>query len=181
MRSAANVKRGFPLSVATALLLCAISGLALGHFARGMSGSSHATLPTKASTHTSAAATATTRAPTATNTIPATALPSTPFTLTLAVSPRSASPGQALLITVTARNVADSAPVSGLPCTLRAPRDGAPPLLQTWPAPVATAADGTANWQVSAPTAPGRYEVEVYAQGRHGLYYMYDTSVVVTG
>lgn len=176
-----TVRRGFPLGIAAILVLFAASGLAAGGFARGMGGSTSAKTPTSTTAKTGSTATTTTNAPTATYTVPATALPSTPFTLTLTVTPRDASPGQTLNVTVTARNETNSAPVGGLPCTLRSPRDGAQPLLQTWPGPATTGADGTATWQVIAPTAPGRYELEVYAQGQHGLYYMYDTSVTVSG
>jgi hypothetical protein len=117
---------------------------------------------------------------TATSTSPATVLPSSPFTLTLTVTPREVAAGQSLMVTVTARSDSNNAPLQGLPCSLRAPRDGTQPLLQTWPPPAVTSAQGMASWQVSAPSTPGQYELEVYAQGQHGVYYLYDASVVVS-
>lgn len=181
VRSSTPPRRGFPLSVAIVLMVCALSGLAVGGFAHGLGSSGRAKAPTHAPTRPGASSSATSGAPTATSTIPSATLPSSAFTLTLAVTPRAASPGQTLAVTVTARNDADGAPVRGLSCTLRAPRDSAQPLVQTWPSPAITGSDGTATWQLTAPSTPGHYELEVYAQGQHGLYYMYDTSVVVSG
>ena len=181
MRSSSQLKRGAPPGVAIVLVLCAISGLAAGGIARGLSPTGRAITPTHTPTKSAAPSSATTGAPQATNTVPPPTLPNSPFTLTLAVTPRTASPGQALLVTVTARNDADGVPVRGLSCSLREPRDGAQPLTQTWPAPAITGSDGTATWQLSAPAAPGHYELEVYAQGQRGLYDMYDTSIVVSG
>lgn len=159
-----------------------MSGLAVGGLVRGFGASGASG---KTSTHTatrpSGSPSATTASGTATVASVATALPTTPFTLTLSVSPHVASAGEQLVVTVLARSVSSNAPVAGLPCTLRAPQNGSQPLLQQWPPAAITNTDGAATWQVSAPSVSGGYEVEVYAQGQHGLYYMYDASVTITG
>ena len=162
------------------LVVCAASGLAIGGLARGIGSTANRGSQSGTATHTTAASSTSGATATATNSDIPTALPASPFTLTLTVSPHVAAPGASLTVTVSARSDAGNAPLAGLSCTLRAPRDGAQPLLQQWPPAAVTGGDGTATWQLAAPSSPGQYELEVYAQGQHGLYYLYDASVTVT-
>lgn len=98
--------------------------------------------------------------------IEATTAPSlTHFTIRLTVSPSSGHVGDAIVITARVTNNATSAPVSGLTCHLRAPTNGANGLFTIWPTPTATDDAGVASWTTTIPTvAPGRYEIEVFAQ-----------------
>lgn len=88
------------------------------------------------------------------------------FTLAITLSTRTVTAGETLTVTVVATT--NGAPVSGLSCALRAPTDGPPGLLDTWPAPATTDANGQANWTFTVPSvAPGTYGVEVDAVGAH--------------
>ncbi|HKV84650.1 MAG TPA: hypothetical protein VJN88_08840 [Ktedonobacterales bacterium] len=181
MRTSKRAGGATPLVVALVLTVCALSGLAVGGLARGLSGAGGSA---KTSTRTATSGGASGNTPgsaTATATESATAVPSGPFTLTVLVSPHVAAPGAQLVVTVTARSSAGNAPLTGLQCVLRAPSDGVTPLLSAWPAPAVTNGDGVATWTVLAPNAAGRYELEAYAQGQHGAYYKYDASVIVSG
>lgn len=182
MRTSQRARGATPLMVALVLTVCAISGLAVGGLARGISGAGKAA---KTSTHTATtgggATGNTPGSATATPTQGATVVPSGPFTLTMVVTPHTAAPGQQLAVAVTARSTAGNTPLAGLACVLRAPSDGGVPLLSEWPAPAVTNGEGVATWTVVAPSAAGRYELEAYAQGQHGAYYKYDVSVVVSG
>ena len=87
------------------------------------------------------------------------------FTLRVTASPSSGHAGDSITISILATNDATGDPAPGLTCHLRAPTDGTPSLLETWPTPTATDASGLASWTVAIPTnAPGRYEVEAFAQ-----------------
>lgn len=88
------------------------------------------------------------------------------FTLGITLSQRTVTVGETLTVTVVATT--NGAPVSGLSCTLRAPTDGPPGLLATWPAAATTDANGQAIWTITVPSlAPGTYGVEVDAIGAH--------------
>jgi hypothetical protein len=182
VRTSQRARGATPLVVALVLAVCAISGLAVGGLARGFGGAGKGA---KTSTHTATSgggATGNTpSSATATATQGATVVPSGPFTLTMVVTPHGAAPGEQLVVAVTARSTTGNTPLAGLRCVLRAPSDGADPLLSEWPAPAVTNSEGVATWTVVAPNAAGRYELEAYAQGQHGAYYKYDVSVVVSG
>lgn len=182
MRTSKRAGGATPLVIALVLTVCAISGLAVGGLARGLSGAGgSAKTSTRTATTGSGSSGNTPGAGTATATEGATVVPSGPFTLAVVVTPHVAAPGAQLVVTVTARSSAGNAPLAGLQCVLRAPSDGVAPLLSVWPAPAATNADGMATWTIIAPNAAGRYELEAYAQGQHGAYYEYDASVIVSG
>lgn len=101
------------------------------------------------------------------------------FTLKLTATPSSGHAGDSITISVLATDDATGDPAPGLTCHLRAPTDGAPGLLATWPTPAATNASGVASWTVTIPAnAPGRYEIEVYAQTPSWTY-IRQTSVTV--
>ncbi len=87
------------------------------------------------------------------------------FTLRITVSPTSGHVGDTITISVRATDDATGAPIAGLTCHLRAPTDGAKGLFTTWPTPTATNSSGIALWTATIPPdAPGRYEIEVFAQ-----------------
>jgi len=88
------------------------------------------------------------------------------FTLGITLSQRTVTAGETFTVTVVA--TANGAPVNGLSCTLRAPTDGPPGLLPTWPPAATTDANGQAIWTITVPSvAPGTYGVEVDAIGAH--------------
>lgn len=87
------------------------------------------------------------------------------FTLKLTATPSSGQAGDTIVISVLATNDATGNPIPGLTCRLRAPTDGVSGLLSTWPTPTATNESGVATWTETMPAnAPGRYEIEVFAQ-----------------
>ncbi len=101
------------------------------------------------------------------------------FTLRLTVSPASNHAGGSIAISVLATDDATGAPIPGLTCRLRAPSDGAPGLLSAWPTPTATDSSGVASWTSTIPAdAPGRYEIEVFAQTPAWSYVAHATVVV---
>ncbi|HEX8982911.1 MAG TPA: hypothetical protein VF792_09095 [Ktedonobacterales bacterium] len=108
--------------------------------------------------------------PTATATSAATSTsPSSAFTghfeLTLSVSPKSVKAGQQITVTVHAYTADTHAAISGLQCLLRAPIDGSPSLLTSYPAAQTTDNTGAASWIITAPSqAAGTYEIETFAQ-----------------
>ncbi len=92
--------------------------------------------------------------------------PQSGFTLAITLSQRTVTAGGTLTVTVVATT--NGSPVSGLSCALRAPTDGPPGLLDAWPAPATTDANGQATWTITVPSvAPGTYGVEVDAVGAH--------------
>ncbi|HEY7974662.1 MAG TPA: hypothetical protein VID72_04915 [Ktedonobacterales bacterium] len=100
----------------------------------------------------------------ATGTVTASAV-SGQFQLSVSVTPKKLKPGQQLTITVHAFTPDTHTPITGLPCTLRAPTDGSAGLFSTWPDTQTTNADGAASWTLTAPHEPaGTYEVEAYAK-----------------
>ena len=102
------------------------------------------------------------------------------FTLKLTVSPASNHAGGSIVINVLATDDATGAPIPGLTCRLRAPSDGAPGLLSVWPTPTATDSSGVASWTSTIPAdAPGRYEIEAFAQ-TPAWSYVAHASVVIT-
>jgi hypothetical protein len=87
------------------------------------------------------------------------------FSLKVMASPSSGRAGDTITISVIATDDATGDAAPGLTCHLRAPTDGAAGLLVTWPTPTATDASGVASWTVAIPAnAPGRYEIEAFAQ-----------------
>lgn len=101
------------------------------------------------------------------------------FLLTISVTPKNVQPGQQLTITVHAYTADTHAPISGLPCILRAPIDGSASLLATFPAAQTTDDNGAASWIVTTPNAAaGAYEVEAFAQ-THSWSFKADSSVNV--
>lgn len=87
------------------------------------------------------------------------------FTLKLTATPSSGHAGDSIVIKVLATDDATGNPMPGLTCRLRAPTDGVSGLLTTWPTPTATNESGVATWAATIPAnAPGRYEIEVFAQ-----------------
>ncbi|HEX8732686.1 MAG TPA: hypothetical protein VF725_11580 [Ktedonobacterales bacterium] len=157
---------GEPTALIFALLaLVALIGLLLGILTRTLVSRQ----PVIA--QASPTASATIHAPTSTSTRSPTETSTTTgaitghFQLSVTVSPKSARPGQQITVTVSAFDPNTHAPVAGLPCTLRAPSDGSPPLLTMWPAAQTTDANGAATWTVTAPSEPaGTYEIEAFAQ-----------------
>lgn len=102
------------------------------------------------------------------------------FTLRLTVSPASTHAGASIAINVLATDATTGAPIPGLTCRLRAPSDGAPGLLSAWPTPTATDSSGVASWTSTIPAdAPGRYEIEAFAQ-TPAWSYVAHASVVIT-
>lgn len=149
----------------TLLALVALIGLLLGILTRTLvsrQGTSARVTPTLTATAHPPRATATTILPTATVTEGA---PSGHFQLSVTVSPKAAHAGQQVTVTVNAFDPNTHAPIAGLPCILRAPSDGSPAFLSTWPAKRTTDADGAATWILTAPSeTPGDYEIEAFAQ-----------------
>ncbi len=87
------------------------------------------------------------------------------FELTISVSPKTVKAGQQITVTVHAYTADTHAAISGLQCTLRAPIDGSPSLLTSYPAAQITDNTGAVSWIVTAPSqAPGTYEIETFAQ-----------------
>lgn len=102
------------------------------------------------------------------------------FTLKVTASPTSGRAGDTITISVLATDDATGEPAPGLTCHLRAPTDGGPGLLVMWPTPTATDASGLASWTMTIPAnAPGRYEIEAFAQTPSWTY-VARTSVTVT-
>jgi hypothetical protein len=89
--------------------------------------------------------------------------PSGAFDLGLTPSPAHAQPGATVALTVIATS--GGTPVRNLLVTLGASRDGGAPLLSSWPPSKVTDASGQATWQVTAPSQPGTYTVQVAASG----------------
>lgn len=158
---------GEPTALIFALLaLVALIGLLLGILTRTLvSRQPEITQAARTATATIRAPTiTTTRSPTETSTT-TTGVVTSHFRLTVTVSPKAARPGQQITVTVNAFDPNTHAPVAGLPCTLRAPSDGSPSFLTTWPAAQTTDANGAATWTVTAPSKPaGIYEIEAFAQ-----------------
>lgn len=160
--------------ILTLLALVAVIGLLGGALTRALSqpsvgaalsrqlggatnqGNSQATTPAGAATSSGATPTAT--ATTA-------AQPSAQFNLKITASAHTVAVGDTLTLTVRAFAPDTLAPISGLTIVLRAPSNGAPALLTSWPPAQTTDANGAAIWQVTVPTLPsGTYVVEAYAQ-----------------
>lgn len=120
---------------------------------------------TTPSTHSGASATDTPVSITgATGTATAPAI-SGQFQLSVTVTPKRVTSGQQITITVNAFTPDTHAPISGLPCVLRAPVDGSPSLFSSWPAAQTTNANGVASWTLTTPSQPaGTYEVEAFAR-----------------
>lgn len=150
------------------LLACSATGMLAGAFAHTLAskqspGSSVSGPVISGTPPGGASATATPSLVTETPTVSGSA---TGFTLSITLSARSVSPGETFTVTVIA--TANGAPLSGLSCALRAPTDGPPGLLSTWPAPVVTDANGEATWTVTTPSVtPGTYGIEADAIGSH--------------
>lgn len=102
------------------------------------------------------------------------------FDLTISVSPKTVKSGQQITVTVHAYTADTHAAISGLPCTLRAPIDGSPSLLTSYPAAQTTDDTGAASWIVTAPSqAAGTYEIETYAQ-THSWSFKADSAINLT-
>ncbi|HEX8729970.1 MAG TPA: hypothetical protein VF739_15170 [Ktedonobacterales bacterium] len=156
---------GEPTALIFALLaLVALIGLLLGILTRTLV--NRQTLVARLSP----TAIATTPARTETATAPPTVTATTGaitghFRLSVTVSPKSASAGQQVTVTVNAFDPNTHAPIAGLPCVLRAPSDGSPAFLSAWPAAQTTDTNGAASWTLTAPSkSAGIYEIEAFAQ-----------------
>lgn len=155
--------------IITLLALVALLGLLTGFLTHTLiSRSTAAAQVLPSTTATQLTTPATTHAPStgasATATTPAGKV-SAQFQLSISISPRVVATGQQLTITVNAFDPDTHAPIAGLPCILRAPTDGSPALLTSWPASQTTNASGAASWTLAAPSMPaGTYEVEAFAQ-----------------
>ncbi len=102
------------------------------------------------------------------------------FVIELTVTPSSGHAGDSIVITARVTDNATGAPVPGLTCHLRAPTDGSAGLFTTWPTPAATDNTGVASWtETIPPVAPGKYEIEVFAQTPSWSYYA-RVGVIVT-
>jgi hypothetical protein len=102
------------------------------------------------------------------------------FALKLTATPSSGHVGDTIVISVLATDDATGTPIPGLTCRLRAPSNGDPGLMTDWPTPTATNTDGIATWTVKIPqNAPGRYEIEAFAQTPSWSYVVH-TAVIVT-
>lgn len=103
------------------------------------------------------------------------------FTISLTVSTSSGHAGEMITINALVTDATTGAPIPGLTCRLRAPTDGAAGLFTTWPSPTATNSSGVATWtDVIPPDAPGRYEIEVFAQTPSWVYFKRATVFITT-
>src|SRR5579859_4003788 len=114
------------------LIAFALSGLMTGALARGFVHSLFATpaLPTPSTTPR--------RTPTHTPKVevtPTLPVPGVPFTLQLTVNSQHVAAGNTLTLVAAATAQGSGTPLGGVPCVLRAPRNGTTPLLTTWPQP----------------------------------------------
>ncbi len=154
--------------ILTFLALVALIGLMLGILTHAMVSRTGRLAQTPATTSVRVShaptATATSRGGTTTPTT-STSTFTGHFGLTLSVSPRSVKAGQQITVTVHAYTADTHAAISGLQCILRAPIDGSPSLLTSYPAAQTTDNTGAATWIVTVPSqAAGTYEIETYAQ-----------------
>ncbi|MGH2504777.1 MAG: hypothetical protein ACRDID_19885, partial [Ktedonobacterales bacterium] len=71
---------------------------------------------------------------------------------------------------------------SGLPCILRAPTDGSPALLSSWPPARSTDSSGAATWTLTAPQKPaGSYDIEAFASTSKWSYKLDSSATVRAG
>lgn len=153
--------------IITLLALVALIGLLTGILTRTLiSRRAQANQATATASAPSTAVTSLTPSATVPATTTATTAPITGhFQLTVSVTPKTVSAGQQITVTVEAFNPDTHAPIAGLPCVLRAPIDGSPPLFSTWPAAQTTNANGAVSWTLTAPKkTAGLYEVEAFAK-----------------
>lgn len=165
------------------LALVALIGLLLGILAHAIVSRGAQTAQTKvtatAGPHASATATANESAA-ATPTIPASSFTGR-FNLSVSVSPKTVHAGQQITVTVHAYTADTHADISGLQCMLRAPIDGSPSLLTSYPAAQTTDDTGATSWIVTAPSqATGTYEIEAFAQ-THSWSFKADSAVNLNG
>lgn len=163
------------------LALVALIGLLLGILTHALVSRADQTTFTPTTTSVSARSTVT-ATPTGGTSTPTTS--SSAFTgrfdLTISVSPKTVKSGQQVTVTVHAYTADTHAPISGLQCVLRAPIDGSPSLLTTYPAAQTTDDTGAASWIVTAPSqAAGTYEIETYAK-THAWSFNADSAVTLT-
>lgn len=158
-----------PLFVAVLLLIgCSSTGLLAGVTAYGITSG---TLSVATATSTTSAAP--TPKPAATAAPAATIYPTAPMTVEISVTPHTVSPGQTLTVTVTVAHAETGQPLAGVECWIRA-HPGSQSLLDQWPGPVVTDANGRAVWSVTAPVrAPGTYTVEAVAYRYNKTTYPY--------
>jgi hypothetical protein len=169
-----------PSAVVVAVILAAfaLTGLGAGVLTRSALGAfaSPTATATTQPTATATLAPSPSPNPTATYT-PATG--GSRFAIVVVASPNPVAAGSSFTVTVTATNDGSKTPAGGVLCTLRAPQGDANPLFAVWPAQQTTDSAGSAQWQLTAPSAQaGRYTLEVYAQ-RGGASYTFDTSVAL--
>jgi hypothetical protein len=157
----------------------ALSGLMTGALARGFVHSLLATPPVPTPSATPR------RTPThqpKVQAVPTLPVPSVPFALQLSVSAQHVSSGDKLTVVSSATAEGTSTPLGGVPCVLRAPRNGTAPLLATWPAPQSTDVRGKATWQITVPQlAAGWYGIEVSANGTSNYSFWTWARVYVNG
>lgn len=157
----------------------AFSGLMTGALAHGFV---HSLLATSSVPTPSTTPRRTPTPPPKAQAVPTLPVPNVPFTLQLAVNSQHVSPGDMLTVISSATAEGTSTPLGGVPCTLRAPRNGTTPLLAAWPAPRSTDAKGKATWQFTVPQLPtGWYGIEVSANGTSNYSFWTWTRVYVNG
>jgi hypothetical protein len=116
---------------------------------------------------------------TGTATVPTTA---GQFLLSVDISPKAMKPGEQITITVHAFSPDTHTPISGLPCILRAPTDGSPALLSSWPPARSTDSSGAATWTLTAPQKPaGSYDIEAFASTSKWSYKLDSSATVSAG
>lgn len=104
------------------------------------------------------------------------------FLLTVDINPKAMTPGEQITITVRAFSPDTHAPISGLPCILRAPTDGNAALFSSWPPAQTTDDTGAATWTLTAPHLPaGTYEVEAFARTSSWSYKLDSSAIVRAG
>lgn len=158
-----------PLFVAVLLLIgCSSTGLLAGVTAHGITSGTLG-----AATATSTTSAAQTAQPTEMASPAATIYPTAPMTVEISVTPRTVSPGQTLTITVTVAHAETGQPLAGVECWIRA-HPGSRSLLDQWPGPAVTDANGRAVWSIAAPArALGAYTVEAVAYRYNKTAYPY--------
>jgi hypothetical protein len=168
------------------LLLCSVSGLAAGVYARStrsaLGGSMLGSLFSPGTTAGPGGTASGTPTPSPTPTVPAVPATVTGFQIVVA-APASIAAGQQFTVTATATlpGTHGGTPVPNLECFMRAPTPQRTPLLQEWPAPTYTDASGRATWTLIAPqVAPGSYGIEVVAYGTGKYFYYGDAYITVT-
>lgn len=151
----------------TALIVAvALVGLVAGALTRDVIAASNGGRVVQRPTQIPGATGTTTLADTPSATVPPTIAPAlVHFSIKVTASPNSGHPGDTVTFIATVTADDSGQPVAGLTCHLRAPTDGEPAFLTTWPAPTATNINGIASWTVTVPPMQsGRYVVEVFGQ-----------------